>query len=143
MSYNFNQKKEEIITSIDQLATAEYDNLKQKIEEYKTKSMNNVDIFESNIKKNKTEIDKIEEDMNKKMNNINNDSDNTRELIDETLKMKKQIENVDKQKIKKKNMIYILFGINIIFALFIVLSLYYKINQNTNISKTFITKIKN
>lgn len=99
--------------------------------------------LDQNIKRLDMQIKLEDEEFNKDMGNIKKSEDTNRKLQDESLKMNKKLENIDKSNNKKKNIIYILFFINLILAIIIIVTLYFKINNNINISKTFLTKIKN
>ena len=100
-------------------------------------------VLDDNIKSIDIQIKLEDDEFNKDMGNIKKSEDTNRKLQDESLKMNKKLENIDKSNNKKKNIIYILFFINLILAIIIIVTLYFKINNNINISKTFLTKIKN
>lgn len=100
-------------------------------------------VLDEDIKSIDMKIKLKDDEFNKDMGNIKKSEDTNRKLQDESLKMNKKLENIDKSNNKKKNIIYILFFINLILALIIIVTLYFKINNNINISKTFLTKIKN
>ena len=100
-------------------------------------------VLDDNIKSIDIQIKLEDDEFNKDMGNIKKSEDTNRKLQDESLKMNKKLENIDKSNNKKKNIIYIFFFINLILAIIIIVTLYFKINNNINISKTFLTKIKN
>ena len=94
------------------------------------------EVFEKDIPAINEDISELRDDIEKETKNINKKTLETtkkmefnNELENETLKMKKKLENIENTISKKKKIIYVLFGVNIILALFICLGIYLRINK--------------
>ena len=94
------------------------------------------EVFEKDIPAINEKISELRVNIEKETKNINKKTLETTKKMEfnnkkenETLKMKKKMENIENTISKKKNLIYVLFGVNIILALFICLGIYLRINK--------------
>lgn len=121
-----------------------YTGYQQLLGVFKDKTIAHIHIQEKEINKLINKIKEHDERISRDMGNIDRKIEIDENLDNENLKMNKKIENIESTVNRKKNMIYILFIINLILAVVIVLGIFFKIkNKNLDISKTFKTKIKN